>query len=309
MQIAEGLLGADERAMLRLRQLYADSGYRRFRMSKFEHYDLYAQNRDVLVSDRVLTFTDAGGGLKALRPDVTLSIVKAYRDGQTERLQYNETIYRPDAADGEFREIMQSGVELLGSVGTREVCEVLVLAARSLQALGAGYMLTISHMGLLRGALARATADTGLRQELVALTGSKNAGGLAALCAARGIPQDAQERLMLLVQLSGAPGIVLPELRGAGFAGEDIEALDEACEALIAAGFEQHVRLDFSIGTDAAYYGGIVFRGYLAGLPHSVLSGGRYDPLLRRFGKSSGAVGFAVYLDQLERLANGGTTC
>ena len=186
---------------------------------------------------------------------------------------------------------------------------MLVLAARSLQALGAGYMLTISHMGLLRGALARATADTGLRQELVALIGSKNAGGLAALCAARGIPQDAQERLMLLVQLSGAPDIVLPELRGAGFAGEDIKALDEACEALIAAGFEQHVRLDFSIGTDAAYYGGIVFRGYLAGLPHSVLSGGRYDPLLRRFGKSSGAVGFAVYLDQLERLANGGTTC
>ena len=50
------------------------------------------------------------------------------------------------------------------------------------------------------------------------------------------------------------------------------------------------------------YYNGFIFRGYIPGLPSGVLSGGRYDNLLRQMGRSGGAVGFAVYLDQLERL-------
>ena len=55
-----------------------------------------------------------------------------------------------------------------------------------------------------------------------------------------------------------------------------------------------------------SYYNGVIFRGYLPGLPSGVLAGGRYDNLLRRMGKQGGAIGFAVYLDQLERLEKAG---
>ena len=48
----------------------------------------------------------------------------------------------------------------------------------------------------------------------------------------------------------------------------------------------------------------MVFQGYVDGVPARVLSGGRYDKLMERLGKHSGAIGFAVYLDQLERLGN-----
>ena len=50
------------------------------------------------------------------------------------------------------------------------------------------------------------------------------------------------------------------------------------------------------------YYSGIVFKGYVEGIPQSILSGGQYDKLLRKMGKTSHAVGFAVYVDLLERL-------
>ena len=50
------------------------------------------------------------------------------------------------------------------------------------------------------------------------------------------------------------------------------------------------------------YYNGVIFRGYLPGLASGVLAGGQYDNLLRRMGKTGQAIGFAVYLDQLERL-------
>ena len=67
----------------------------------------------------------------------------------------------------------------------------------------------------------------------------------------------------------------------------------------------ERVRLDFSIVNDMRYYNGVIFRGYLPGLASGVLAGGRYDNLLRRMGKTGGAIGFAVYLDQLERLDQG----
>ena len=49
------------------------------------------------------------------------------------------------------------------------------------------------------------------------------------------------------------------------------------------------------------YYSGLIFQGFIDGIPTGILSGGRYDNLMQRFGKKSGAIGFAVYIDLLER--------
>ena len=65
------------------------------------------------------------------------------------------------------------------------------------------------------------------------------------------------------------------------------------------------VNLDLSITSDMDYYNGLVFKGYAPGVPSAVLSGGRYDSLLTRLGKEGGAIGFAVYLNLLERLCGG----
>ena len=57
---------------------------------------------------------------------------------------------------------------------------------------------------------------------------------------------------------------------------------------------------DFSVANSMQYYNGVTFQGFLDGAPQSVLSGGRYDELARQFGRSCGAIGFAVYLDRLQ---------
>lgn len=290
MTLDERLLDPQERAALSLRQLYLQAGYSRFRMDKFEHYDLYARYRDPLVSERVLTFTDAGGRLKALRPDVTLSIIKQYQ-GEPLRVQYSENVYRP-GADGEFREIMQAGIECLGDIGLTETCEVAALAVRSLQALGEDYVLTLSDMGLVQRAITDVTRDPQQQKQLLQLIGRKSLGELKAYCAANGLPA---EGLKPFITLSGEPQEVLGRLPGDG-----TQTLRAVADDLQRQGAAGRVRIDFSIGTDAAYYDGILFKGYLQGRPNSVLSGGRYDPLLRRMGRPGGAVGFAVYLSELE---------
>ena len=71
MTMDAGVLRSDEAAVFSLRSLYREYGYSRFKMSKFEEYDLYVKNKDFLVSEGVITFMDNDGRLLALKPDVT----------------------------------------------------------------------------------------------------------------------------------------------------------------------------------------------------------------------------------------------
>ena len=91
----EPSLGFTDRVTFALRALYAKYGYIQYRMSKFEEYDLYARNKDFLISDAVITFTDTNGRLMALKPDVTLAIIKNSRDSEeTVKVCYAENVYR-----------------------------------------------------------------------------------------------------------------------------------------------------------------------------------------------------------------------
>ena len=124
-----GLLSNSERIILTLRGLYAACGYKPYRMGKFEEYDLYAKNKEFLVSDNVITFTDTDGKLMALKPDVTLSIIKnsEISSGEIKKVCYNENVYRTQEGTGSFKEIMQTGLECFGDIGKECVEEVLPL--------------------------------------------------------------------------------------------------------------------------------------------------------------------------------------
>jgi len=206
MEIPKDILSYDEQITIELRKLYRSYGYTPYRMSRFEEYELYARNKAFLPSGDILTFTDISGKLMALRPDVTLSIVKnAINDGKLKKLYYNENIYRSDGT--EYKEQMQVGLECIGELDAEKVNEVLMLARQSLDIIADGRK---THL--------------------------------------------------------------------------DIFHTEKKAEK-----------------NDLTYYDDLTFRGYIEGIPVKVLSGGRYDELLRKFGKNGGAIGFAVYLNLLEK--------
>lgn len=295
------LLKHEERAVLALRELYQSYGYAQFKMSKFEAYDLYARNKDFLVSDSVITFTDTDGTLMALKPDVTLSMVKNYRKepGCVQKLYYNESVYRIGGASRTYREILQTGLEALGDIGPYELCETVLLAAKSLQAISADYILDLSHMGLVNGLLANARLDYDQRLQAIRCIGDKNEDGLRQVC--QNTAPELLEQLISLIRIYGPLDQALDQLTG--LAGSPAVAqLRSIAAVLRQAGLTGQVNLDFSIVSDGNYYNGVVFRGYIAGIPSSILSGGQYDKLMEKMGKDAGGVGFAVYLDQLELL-------
>ena len=175
----------EERALLRLRQLYSGYGYEPFKMSKFEPYDLYLNHKEFLISEGAITFTDTDGTLMALKPDVTLSIVKNFRREQTpvQKVYYNENVYRISGASRRYREIMQTGIECLGEVAMPELCEMVVLAAKSLQSISQNYVLDLSHLGIIAEILNPLALSQEERVETLQMLGQKILAALRQLLA------------------------------------------------------------------------------------------------------------------------------
>lgn len=303
----DNILSREEQTVRELRELYSRFGYKPYRMSKFEEYDLYAENRSFLPAGGVITFTDTNGRLMALKPDVTLSIAKNLtpEPGAPVRVYYDESVYRaPDRQLG-FQEITQAGLEYLGDVDGYACGEVVMLAAKSLETVSPGYVLDVSHMGFITGLIDALGLGEGHRAELLRAVGSRNTHGVRALCSAAGAAGAPAKRLCDAVSLYGPLRGVLEQLRGMSVNLATERALCELehlADVLDSFGALDRVNLDLSITSDMDYYNGLVFKGYVPGAPSAVLSGGRYDSLLARLGKSGGAIGFAVYLNLLERL-------
>lgn len=307
-----GLLRPDERVTLALRGLYERYGYKKYRMSKFEEYDFYTKNKDFLSSQEIITFTDLDGKLMALKPDVTLSIVKNTRaDEACEKLYYTENVYRVARGRREYKEIFQIGLEFIGRVTPYINVETVNLALKSLALIQEEYVLDLSHMGFLTGLLDSLELDLTVKKKLLDCLVEKNSHELQKTAAAQGLTEEQTRWLTELVGLSGPFPETLGKARalaeavsgdGAQTMLAALDELDSLWSALAELPEAKRLRLDFSISSDAKYYNGLMLRGYVAGVPRAVLSGGRYDPLLRRMGKSRlEAIGFAIYFDELER--------
>ncbi len=300
MELKSEYMRTEEKVIFALRELYSKYGYAQFKMSKFEEYDLYVKNKDFLVSDSVITFNDTNGKLMALKPDVTLSIIKNSTDSSgVQKLYYNENVYRISKNTHSFKEIMQTGLECIGNIGTYNICEVVTLAAKSLGAISDKFVLDISHMGLISSVLAEINDD--VKSQILKFISEKNTHDLVSLCETEGIDS---KTIVSLINVNGTVDEIKEKLSAISFPESAADALEEIftiADILNSSQDKDKIHFDFSIVNDMNYYSGIVFKGYIEGIPTGILSGGRYDLLMNKMGKSCGAIGFAVYLDFLER--------
>ncbi len=305
MNNSDWFLSFNEKVVFALRSLYASYGYSQYKMSKFEEYDLYALNKDFLISDNVITFTDTNGKLMALKPDVTLSIIKNITDKPEalSKVFYNENVYRISGGSHTYKEIMQAGLECFGDIDSYSICEVITLAAKSLKAINDSCVLDISHLGLLENVFESFSVPVLNRPQILKFIGEKNVHELARYCEELCLSAESINTIKFLVSATGAPDAVIPALIKELEGKTDITPLMEMKEMLSAVDTElkSMLRIDFSVVNDIKYYNGIVFKGFIEGIPSSILSGGQYDKLMQKMNRRSSAIGFAVYLDGLSR--------
>ena len=298
-------LRADERISIELRKLYQQYGYLPYKVNQFEEYDLYMRNKRFLMSENVLAFSDMDGKLMALKPDVTLSIIKNTSDSvDTTKVSYAERVYRvPRGAQG-FKEIMQTGLEVIGVVDAYAMGEVLMLASKSLEMISDDYALDVADLGIVSGILSQTELGDAERSQLLSLISDKNLHGLKDCCAALGLDDVTAARLCSLVTVYGPFEKTLPIYEQMDLPPQCDQALRDlrvVLDMMTVCGVK-NINLDFSVVNDMNYYNGLIFSGFVCGVPQSVLSGGRYDYLMQKMGRKNQALGFAVYLDQLERM-------
>ena len=298
--IDASILKSEERAVFALRRLYRSHGYLPYKMSKFEELEYYIRNKDFLISDRFITFNDLSGKLLALKPDVTLSIVKSREPsaGCTQKVYYNENIYRADRDKSRFCEMMQAGLECIGDIDLYDIYEAVTLAAQSLALISEDFILQISHLGILSAALDKIGADESFRRAAIGCIADKNAHDLARICLEHGADPDA---LTGFITAYGERNSVIEKLEAfcPCDALKELKALSALLEGTPCA---DRIIFDFSAVGDMNYYNGILMGGYISGISDRLLSGGQYDKLMKKLGRPGGAIGFALYLDLLEQL-------
>ena len=307
MIIDQNILKFEEKVIFTLRSLYSNFGYKQFKMSKFEEYDLYSKNKDFLVSDGVITFNDTNGKLLALKPDVTLSIIKhsSGNNGVTEKYYYNENVYRISETSHTYKEIVQTGLECIGDIGKNELFEVTELALKSLENISDKYVLHLSDIGLLNLLLSEYGIGEDVKPQVFTSISEKNSGTLKSL-----LDDQSFKAINTLIQsfnsfedsICSLKSIAKSEISKAA-----VSQLDDICKYLSSKGYKNNITIDFSISKNDSYYSGLIFKGFISGLSSHILSGGQYDKLMKRMNRNCGAVGFAVYLDSIERINDDNT--
>jgi ATP phosphoribosyltransferase regulatory subunit len=197
------------------------------------------------------------------------------------------------------------GIEAMGDTDAYVVREVVRLAVESLKHIGLPYVLDISHMGFTAALLDSAGLTPEQQEQSLSLIRKKCTHELEAYLKEQKIAPTYAERIVQMTKLAGPFDTVYSTAQKLSVNEKTQAALGELktlYDTLCAADAADAVRLDLSMLNELDYYNGIVFQGYVQGAPRAVLSGGRYDLLMRRFGKNADGIGFAVYLDELNRI-------
>jgi ATP phosphoribosyltransferase regulatory subunit len=299
----------DEEYLIGLRRLFESFGYKKFKMRKFENYELYLENKSFLRSGNIITVTGPKGRLLAIKPDVTLSIVKNVREDMLPaKYYYNESVYIADSSDGSINESTQVGLEYIGDLDIRALAEILLLASESLARVGDDYLIAISHMSFVSDIL----VDSGIGESecnaIINLISEKNLHGIRALCSSLNVNDEITERICSLAfvcgefreEIKNAERFVCGDSSRAGY--DELVALSAIIDEF---GLSDRFILDFSLMNDMNYYNGLVFKGFVESIPTSILSGGQYDLLMKKMDKPHGAIGFAVYPEYVAELYQG----
>ena len=308
MQDEISILSREERLKLELRSIYESHGFKKANVNKFEPYDLYVDNKSFLNTDKIISFMDHDGRLLSLKPDVTLSIVKKMPDEKLKgfmKVYYDEKVVRLPFGSHEYKEISQTGIEILGEIDMYSKVEAILLALRSLDAIGEPFVLDISHMGFVSGLLDECGISAENKKTVNSLIFSKNTHELESELKKLDIPEQLKKNIAQIPLLYGPFEKTLEKAKSIAVGETSMNALKEL-ETLYGSlkfnSLSKSISLDFSIVNDLDYYNGVIFQGYIKGLSKIILKGGNYDFLTKKMGKKSGAIGFAVYTDELSRL-------
>jgi ATP phosphoribosyltransferase regulatory subunit len=290
--------------------LFKSRGYCEMITPGLEFFDVFNLNSQYFPQENLYKLTDAKGRLLVMRPDSTMPIARVVATRLKDatlplKLCYDQTVYRTEPAlKGRSDEIVQTGIELIGSQLKMADLEVISTAVDSLRAMGMEFSLEIGNIGIFKELVGKLDVSDHVKEKIRRRIETKNFPALNDLLDSLGA-SPVTAALKKLPALFGGEEVF--EKAAELMPDENITRLLEELrdiyrDAAEICGSDGTITVDLGLVNKTDYYTGLIIKGYLQGHGEEVLSGGRYDKLISEFGYDIPAVGFAVNVNGIAKV-------
>lgn len=283
-------------------------GYRDIQTPTFEFFDVFSKEVGTTPSKELYKFFDKEGNTLVLRPDFTPSIARCaakyfMEENVPIRFCYQgNTFTNTSNLQGKLKEVTQMGAELIGDGSVQADAEMIAMTIEALYHAGlSDFQISVGNLEYFKGICAEAGLDEETELELREYISGKNYFGAEELLDRTHVNRKDKEQLLKVSDLFGTPAILADAKKAVSNSRSKnaIDRLEKVYQVLCDYGVEKYVSFDLGMLSKYNYYTGIIFKGYTYGVGDAIVKGGRYDNLLRRFGKNAPAIGFVIVVDDL----------
>lgn len=283
-------------------------GYQDIQTPSFEFFDVFSREIGTTPSKELYKFFDKEGNTLVLRPDFTPSMARCaakYFMEETFPIRFcysGNTFTNISSLQGKLCEVTQMGAELIGDGSVEADAEMIAMLIGCLKNAGLlQFQVTIGQADYFRGLCEAAGLTKETELALRENVSGKNIFGVEDILKQQHIAEEYREAFLRITELFGSVEVLhrAEQLVSNERSLEAVERLKQLYELLTVYGAQQYVSFDFGMLSKYHYYTGVTFRAYTYGVGDAVAKGGRYDNLLKTFGKDAPAVGFVVVLDDL----------
>ena len=283
-------------------------GYEDIQTPAFEFFDVFSSEIGTTPSRELYKFFDKDGNTLALRPDFTPSIARCaakyfMEDSSPLRLCYSGNTYTNTSnLQGKLKEMTEIGAELICDDSVYADAEVIALLISSLQRAGLkDFQISIGNAEYFKGLCEDAGIDEDTELKLRDFIAGKNYFGAEDLLVDCGISDEKRTLLLRVMDLFGSDEMLDGALSGITNerSRDAVKRLRDVYDVLCEYGVEKYISFDLGMLSKYNYYTGTIFKAFTYGVGDAIAKGGRYDRLLRQFGKDAPAIGFVIVLDDL----------
>ena len=306
------IYGGEFAGKLKLEELihgkFKNFGYQDIQTPSFEFFDVFSREIGTTSSKELYKFFDKEGNTLALRPDFTPSMARCaakYFMEETFPIRFcyaGNTFTNISSLQGKLCEVTQMGAELIGDGSVEADAEMIAMLIECLKSAGLlQFQVTIGQADYFRGLCEAAGLPEETELALRENVSGKNIFGVEDILKEQSIAEEYREAFLRITELFGSVEVLhkAEELASNERSLKAVERLKQLYGLLTVYGVQQYISFDFGMLSKYHYYTAETFRAYTYGVGAAIVKGGRYDNLLKTFGKDAPAVGFVVVLDDL----------
>ncbi len=292
----------------KIRSILKRYGYNELQTPSFEFFDIFSKERGSVASREMYKFFDREGNTLVLRPDMTPPAARCAAKYYTDetlpvRLSYlANTFINYSSYQGRLKEATVQGAEFIGDATSDADAEIVALTIDCLLKAGLkDFQVDIGQVEFFNGLVEEAGLSAETEAKLRGLIEEKNFFGVEELVAEQHMEKQLADTFLALPELFGQVEVIetAKAMTGNPRSLAAITRLENLYRILGYYGLSDYVSFDLGMLGKYRYYTGIIFRGVTFGMGEPIVSGGRYDGLMRQFGKEAPSVGFSISIDGL----------